>query len=36
MKVAPVGKESLGVRSMCPYVKTRDVRMFAMLDSRKQ
>jgi hypothetical protein len=36
MEVAPVGKESLGVRSMCLYVETRDVRTFAMLDSRKQ
>jgi len=25
--VAPVGEESLGVRSMCLYVETRDVRI---------
>jgi hypothetical protein len=36
MEVAPVGKESLGVRSMCLYVEARDVRTFAVLDLRKQ
>jgi predicted metallo-beta-lactamase superfamily hydrolase len=27
MEVVPVGEESLGVRSMCLYVETRDVRI---------
>jgi DNA-binding IclR family transcriptional regulator len=36
MEVASVAKESLGMRSMCLYVETHDVRTFAMLDSRKQ
>jgi len=27
MEVVPVGEESLGVRSMCLYVETRDVRV---------
>ena len=27
MEILPVGEESLGVRSMCLYVETRDVRI---------
>jgi Predicted hydrolase of the metallo-beta-lactamase superfamily len=27
MEVVPVGEESLGVRSMCLYVETRDVKI---------
>ena len=41
MEVVPVGEESLGVRSVCLYVETRDVRVLFdagsfMLDFRKQ